>query len=88
MTNELRQSLQDFTDESAHALPSQEGRQFAAMITRTVNRLIEALEQGRNADAKLEMGTFTWQVTDTEVNIPPSLARVSKVVEKVKRSLA
>jgi len=83
-TNELRQSLQDFTDESAHALPTQEGREFAAIIAGTVNRLIKALESGRTADAKMEIFTFSRQLSDTYPEAPPSLTRVAEAIAKVR----
>jgi hypothetical protein len=86
--NELRESIQRFTDESAHVLPTQEGREFAAMIAGTVHRLIEAMESGRTADAKMETLTFSHQLSDTYVEVPPSLAHVAQAVAKIRRSLA
>jgi hypothetical protein len=88
MTDELRQSLQRFTDESAHVLPTQEGREFAAMIVGTVNRLVEAMASGRTADAKMETLTFSRQLSDTYVEVPPSLTRVAEAVAQIRRCLA
>lgn len=86
-TKVLRESLGIFREDADRSLATQEGRDFAAMIAGTINRLVKAIDEGRTADARLETLTFSRQVSDTYLEIPPALAQVSQAVEAIRKTL-